>query len=70
MLALVQTGITYIQIDVDKVYDYLDTLVTHTVFPLLQPPSILWKILETVKRVMAQHPHLALPNSPDKDIWN
>ena len=34
-LALVQMGITCIQVDIDKIYTYLDTLATHTVSPLL-----------------------------------
>ena len=36
-LASICAGITCIQIDIDKIYTHLDTLVTHTVSPLLSP---------------------------------
>ena len=48
-LASIQTGITGIPIYIDKIYTYLDTLVTHTVSPLLIPLQSLrkfWKISE------------------------
>ena len=34
-LASVWTGITCIQINVEMIYTYLDTIVTHTVSPLI-----------------------------------
>ena len=54
-LFTVQTRITHIQNSMDKVNTYLDSLVTHTVSVLLLPTSILRKILENIKRGMAQH---------------
>ena len=59
-LAFVWKGITPIQIDFDKIYVYLDTLVTHTMSPLSLIPSTIREILENIKRGMAQHPWLAL----------
>ena len=67
-LALVQTGITHKQDNVDKIYTYLESLVTHTVSPLLISPLTLMESLENFKGGMAQHPQLALPNDPNQDI--
>ena len=69
-LASILKRIKHIEIDNDKMYAYLDTLVTHTVFPLLLPPSILREMLDNIERGMAQHPHLALPNDPNQDLWS
>ena len=45
-LALVQTGITCIQVDIDQIYTYLDTLATHTMSPLLLGLLyVIWKDL-------------------------
>ena len=68
-LASEKTGITCKQIDINKNYTYLDTLVTQKVSPLLLPPQLLEKFWKNSKRGMAQHPWLALPNNPNKDIW-
>ena len=68
-LASVQTEITHIQIDIDKIDTYLDILATHTVSPQLLPPSTLQEIMENIKRGMAQYPQLALPNDHNQDIW-
>ena len=56
------------QMDVDKIYTYLENLAINTVSPLLLTPPILTEILENIKRGMAQHPQLALPNDSNKDI--
>ena len=40
---------------------------THTVSPLSVPSSKLWDILEYIKQGVAQHPQLALSNSPNKE---
>ena len=56
------------QIDIDKIYTYLDTFMTHTVSCLLLSPSALGGFLENIKRGMVQHPQLALLNGPDKEI--
>ena len=45
-----RTGITHIQIDVDKICTYLKTLATHTVSPLLLPLSTFSEVLENIKR--------------------
>ena len=49
-LASIQTGITYIQINFNKIYTYLDALIIHTVSPFLLPSSTLGEILENIKR--------------------
>ena len=54
--------------DIDKINTYLETVATHTISPLVLPPSMLIQVLENMKRGMAQHPHLALLNDPGKDI--
>ena len=45
-------------------------LATHAVSPLLVSPSNPTEVLENIKRCIAKHPQLALPNNPNKDIWN
>ena len=50
-LASVMTGIAHLQVDVDKIYTYLDTLVTHTESPHLLPPMTFRDILENIKEV-------------------
>ena len=67
-LASVGTGITHIQTDIDKIYIYSDTLMIHSVSPLLLSPSALRKSLENIKRGMTQHPQLALSKDPNIDI--
>ena len=67
-LASVRTGITCIK--TDKMFTYLETLATHTISALLLPHSTLREVLENIKRGMAQHPHLALCDDPDNDIWS
>ena len=42
-LPSVQTGTIFIQINIEEIYTYLDTVVTHTVFPLLLPTLTLRK---------------------------
>ena len=46
-LTSIQTGITHIQIDIDIMYTYLDTLL---------PPLTYREILENIKIGKAQHP--------------
>ena len=64
------TKISHIQIDVDIIYTYLETLAMHTVSPLLFPFLTFREILENVKRNMAEHSYLAMPNDPSQDIWS
>ena len=45
-LASISTGIPKAQIDIDKIYTYLETLATHVIFPWLLPPSTLREVLE------------------------
>ena len=63
-LASIWTRITCIQIYIIKIDTYLDTLVTYTVSYLLLPPLNPREVLENIKRGMAQHPQVALPNDP------
>ena len=39
MLTCIIIGITHIQVDVDKVYDYLEVLATPAVTPILTAPQ-------------------------------
>ena len=43
----------HILMSVDKIYIYLGTLATHTVPPLLLPPSTLSVVIQNIKRGMA-----------------
>ena len=43
---------------------------THIVSPLLLSTSTLKEIWESIKRGMAKHPHLPLPNDSNQDIWS
>ena len=51
-LASVWAKIANIQIVVDKIYTFLDTLATHTMSPLLHPPSH-QRYFRDIKRGMA-----------------
>ena len=69
-LVSIWTGIICINIYIDKVYTYLDTLATHGVSPFLLPPSTLREIFENIKKGIVQHPQLALPNNFNQNIWS
>ena len=53
------TGITHIQIDIDKICTFLDTLLVHIVSLLFLSPSVLRNILENIKQVWHN-----IPNNP------
>ena len=67
-LASWRKGIIHIEMDVDTVYTYLETLATHTISPLLFFPSTAIEVLENITRGIAQYFHLALPNDLNEDI--
>ena len=67
-IASTQTRVICIQIDVENIYTYFEMLAIHTMSSLLLPPSTLRELLKNIKRGVAQHPQLALPNDPNKDI--
>ena len=58
------------QIHVDKMYAYLDTLVTHAVSPLLLLPLALRGILENIKRGIEKGLNWLCQNDPNQDIWS
>ena len=53
-LAPIHTEITCIQTDVDKMYMYLEKLATNTVSPVLILPFTVEKVLQNIRRGMAQ----------------
>ena len=67
-LASIQKGIFHIQTDFDKIYTYLETLAIQIMSHLLLSPYLHREILENIKRGMAKHPELSLPNDPNQDI--
>ena len=68
-IAALNTAITDIQVDVDKVWNYLDALANHTVTPTLIPPLDIGQLISDVKEGMAIDPRLSLPNDSEEDIW-
>ena len=70
VLARLNNGITGLQENVDKIYEYLRTMASHEVNPLVLPPESLRKVLKSIQEEMRQNPRLALPYDPDQDIWS
>ena len=70
VLARLNNGIISLQETVDKFYEYLRTMASHEVNPLVLPPESLRKVLKSIKEEMRQNPRLELPYDPDEDIWS
>ena len=70
VLARLNNGIIGLQENVDKIYEYLRTMASHEVNPLVLPPESLRKVLKSIQEEMRQNPRLALPYDPDQDIWS
>ena len=70
MLARLNNGIISLQENVDKIYEYLRTMASHDINPLMLPPESLRKVLKSIKEEMRQNPRLELPYDPDEDIWS
>ena len=70
VLARLNNGIISLQENVDKIYEYLRTMASHEVNPLVLPPESLRKVLKSIKEEMKQNPRLELPYDPDEDIWS
>ena len=70
VLARLNNGIISLQENVDKIYEYLRTMASHEVNPLVLPPESLRKVLKSIKEEMRQNPRLELPYDPDEDIWS
>ena len=70
VLARLNNGILSLQENVDKIYEYLRTMASHEVNPLVLPPESLRKVLKSIKEEMRQNPRLELPYDPDEDIWS
>ena len=67
-IAVLWTGITHIQVHVEKVHIFLDAVATHIITPILIPPSDLKQLLSDVKEGMITHPKVSLPYCPKEDI--
>ena len=67
VLARLNNGIIGLQENVDKIYEYLRTMASHEVNPLVLPPESLRQVLKSTK-VMKQNPRLGLTYDPDQDI--
>ena len=61
VLSRLNNGIISLQENVDKIYEYLRTMVSHEVNPLVLPPEALRKVLQSIKEEMRQNPRLQLP---------
>ena len=61
VLARLNNGIISLQENVDKIYEYLRTMASHEVKPLVLPPESLAKVLKSIKEEMRQNPRLELP---------
>ena len=70
VLAKLNNGIIGLQENVDKIYEYLRTMASHEVNPLVLPPESLRQVLKSIQEEMRQNPRLALPYDPDQDIWS
>ena len=74
VLSRLNNGIISLQENVDKIYEYLRTMASHEVNPLVLPPEALRKVLQSIKEEMRQNPRLQLPYDlpydPDVDIWS
>ena len=60
VLSRLNNGIISLQENVDKIYEYLRTMASHEVNPLVLPPE----------EEMRQNLRLQLPYDPDIDIWS
>ena len=70
VLARLNNRIISLQENVNKIYEYLRTMASHEVNPLVSPPESLRKVLKSIKEEMRQNPRLELPYDPDEDIWS
>ena len=70
VLSRLNNGIISLQENVDKIYEYLRTMASHEVIPLVLPPEALRKVLQSIKEEMRQNPRSQLPYDPDVDIWS
>ena len=52
-----------------QICTYLEMIATHTMSPLLHPPSTLREVLENIKRGIAEYSWLVIPNDLNEDIW-
>ena len=59
-IAALHTGISHIQLDVKKVYNYLNAVASRAVTPILIPPSDLTQILTDIKEEMTAYLNLSL----------
>ena len=70
VLARLNNGIIGLQENVDKIYEYLRTMASHEVNPMVLLPYSLRQVLKSIKEEMRQNPRLELPYDPDQDIWS
>ena len=70
VLVRLNNGIIGLQANVDKIYEYLRTMASHEVNPLVLPPKSLRQVLKSIKEEMKQNPRLTLAYDPDQDIWS
>ena len=62
-------GLISIKNNVEKIYEYMRVMATHTVHPALIPPPALRDLLVHVKEKMKENPRLELPYDPEIEIW-
>ena len=56
VLARLNNGIIGLQENVDKIYEYLRTMASHEVNPLVLPPESLRQVLKSIQEEMRQNP--------------
>ena len=69
-LATMRDGMDNLRIDLMKIHEYMLSLATHKVTPLLIPPADLRSILTDVETKLRANPKLALPVTEKADIWS
>ena len=70
IMAALHRGLTCTQVDGEKVYNNHESLATHIVTPVLEPPSDLRQLLSGVKEDMAMHLRLSLCIDTKEGIWS
>ena len=69
-LSILLVGIIQLNRDLDAVYEYMTTLSSNTLSPMIISPSDLRKLLKEVETDLTGHPKLRPPTSYDgKNIW-
>ena len=64
------TAMIALQNDNEHLNEFMSSLSTRTINPVMFPPDILRKILVDVLEELRSHPRLRLTHDPDLDVWS